>query len=247
MNNFELAKNFFLEGLNDLEERRYEAAEVKFRQSLALMPDRVSTLTNLSAALIRLQRFSEAEQYLLRIIELEPMAAEAWLNLGLVELHTRNDSQKALELFERALAANPDYAEAWVNHGSMLRRLYRVDKAFESYGRAITIAPDLADAYACRGSLNFLFGSKERALDDFRTAYASDPEMDYLLGDLLLAKASLCDWEDWAVLTDRLASELDAGAKRTPPFSLLSLVDSPGLQKRAAEIFDSDGSQRARL
>jgi protein O-GlcNAc transferase len=247
MSDFELAKKFFLEGLSALQDRRYEEAESKLRRSLELLPDRVSTLTNLSAALIRLQKFPEAEQYLLRIIALEPGAGEAWLNLGLIEVHTKNNSQRALEFFDRALAANADYAEAWVNRGSALRRLYLFEEAFESFDRAIAIAPDLADAYACRGGLNFLAGSKERALDDFKTAYASNPEMDYLLGDLLLAKASLCDWEDWGALTERLANDIEAGARCSPPFSILSLVDAPLLQKRAAEIFDADGAQGARF
>lgn len=247
MSNFELAKNFFLEGLSHLENRRYEDAETKLRRSLELLPDGVSTLTNLSAALIRLRKFSEAEQYLLRIIELDPAAAEAWLNLGLIEVHTTNNSRRALEFFDRALAAYPDYAEAWVNRGSVLRRLYLVDQASECFDRAIQIAPDLADAYACRGGLSFQAGSKEQALNDFKIAYATNPEMDYLLGDLLLAKASLCDWDDLGALTERLSADVEAGARRSPPFSLLSLVDSPGLQKRAAKIFDSDGAQGARF
>lgn len=245
MSNFELAKNFFLEGLNDLENRRYEDAETKLRRSLELLPDRVSTLTNLSAALIRLQKYAEAELFLRKIISLDPEAAEAWLNLGLIEVNTRNDAYKALECFDSALAVQPDYAEAWVNRGLALRRIQQYDQAAEAYDRAIEVAPGMAQAHAGKGRLNFSIGFKEQALDDFEEAYAIDPALDYLLGDLLHAKASVCDWSRNNELMTKLVSGIELGVRCTPPLNLIALVDSPALQKKVAESWVNDKTQGA--
>lgn len=245
MSNFELAKNFFLEGLSDLESRRYEDAEIKLRRSLELLPDRVSTLTNLSAALIRLQKYADAEFFLKKIISLDPGAAEAWLNLGLIEVNIRNDACKALACFDTALEVNPDYAEAWVNRGLALQRLRQPDKAAESYERAMMVAPAMSEAYAGKARLNFSIGAKEQALDDFKKAYAADPELDYLLGDLLYAKASVCDWSQNAELLAKLESDIERGLRCTPPLNLIALMDSPALQKKVAESWVNDRTQGA--
>lgn len=243
MSNFELAKNFFLEGLSDLENRRYEAAETKLRRSLELLPDRVSTLTNLSAALIRQQKYAEAEFFLRKIISLDPGAAEAWLNLGLIEADIKNNHQMAVGMFESALRINPAYAAAWVNLGLACRRLQVLDKAAECYDQAIVAAPDLAEAHACRGRLRSERGDKTQALADLKTAYALNPEADYLLGDLLLAKAAVCDWDGMDELTTHLVAGIEIGARRTPPFNFLSLVDLPSVQKKVAQTWVQDKIQ----
>ena len=60
MNNFELAKEYFLDGCSFLEAEDFSQAEHKFIKSLELIPDRASTLINLSAAQLELKKYSEA-------------------------------------------------------------------------------------------------------------------------------------------------------------------------------------------
>lgn len=62
MKDFETAKRFFFEGLQLLDLKNYSAAEIRFAQSLELVPDRVSTLNNLAVIKIKLKQFSAAEQ-----------------------------------------------------------------------------------------------------------------------------------------------------------------------------------------
>ena len=50
---FEMAKERFLKGLKLIYEERYEEAEYSLKQSLQLVPDRESTLTNLSVTLLK--------------------------------------------------------------------------------------------------------------------------------------------------------------------------------------------------
>ena len=61
-NNFEQAKNFFLLGLESLQRELYEDAERYLLLSLELLPDRLSTLTNLSAVLIKLDKLEKANE-----------------------------------------------------------------------------------------------------------------------------------------------------------------------------------------
>ena len=86
MNNFELAKEYFLDGCGFLEAEDFSQAEHKFIKSLELIPDRVSTLTNLSAAQLKLKKYSEARSAAQKAISVESDNSEAYLNLGLIEL-----------------------------------------------------------------------------------------------------------------------------------------------------------------
>lgn len=61
--------------------------------------------------------------------------------------------QKAVELYEKALAKYPDNSLAWTNLGSALMRLRRIEKAKEALEKAIKIDPDNADANANLGVL----------------------------------------------------------------------------------------------
>ena len=78
---FEKAKKHFLVGLDLFEKEDFKDAEKEFLASLVIIPDRVSTLTNLSATYIKLRRFSEAKDYSEKAIRLEGTNSEAYLNL----------------------------------------------------------------------------------------------------------------------------------------------------------------------
>ena len=60
MDDFETAKQFFFEGLTSLEANNLQAAKTQFARALRIIPKRVSTLNNLSAVKIRLNKFAEA-------------------------------------------------------------------------------------------------------------------------------------------------------------------------------------------
>ena len=74
---FEQARAFFLDGIAHYEAGRMDAAERAFAASLALVPGRVSTLTNLGAARLKLGRVEEAVAVLREALAQEPDNAEA--------------------------------------------------------------------------------------------------------------------------------------------------------------------------
>jgi len=140
---FEAGKALFLEGLKALEALDYKSAESKFLESLKIVPDRVSTLTNLSTAQIRLGKYEEAERIAGRLVQIAESNCETWLNVGLIEGY-KNNLGKALECFGRAIELKPDYAEAWSNRGVTLNELKRYDEVVADYARAMELNPDSA-------------------------------------------------------------------------------------------------------
>jgi protein O-GlcNAc transferase len=151
MNNFELARDYFLDGCGFLEAEDFSQAENKFIKSLGLIPDRVSTLTNLSAAQLKLKKYSEARATAQKAISVESDNSEAYLNLGLIELDLKN-FESAIKFFDKALSLNPDYAEAYSNKGATLNELKRYDEAIVHYDKAISLKPDYHKAWSNKGA-----------------------------------------------------------------------------------------------
>ena len=64
LNNFEKAKILFQQGLNNLQEEKYEDAELNFLESLKLTPDRLSTLNNLISVYVTTEQKNKLKEIL---------------------------------------------------------------------------------------------------------------------------------------------------------------------------------------
>jgi len=99
--------------LHLLEANNLQAAEIQFARSLEILPDRVSTLNNLSGINIKLEQFAEAEEFARKAIALEDKSAEAWSNLG-IALTATERHEEALQACDRALNYDPSHAGVWL-------------------------------------------------------------------------------------------------------------------------------------
>jgi len=140
--NFEQAKQFFVQGLGHYQAGRFDAAERDFSASLALLPGRPSTLTNLGAAKLKLGKFQEAADLLEEALTQEPDNAEA-LGHRATALAELGQQQQALACVERALTLAPALGPAWTLRGSLLKDLGRPAEAAAAYQQAIAHGSDL--------------------------------------------------------------------------------------------------------
>jgi tetratricopeptide (TPR) repeat protein len=107
---------------------RLEESVACFRRALELRPEYVLALLGLAAALRRQGSATEAEASARAALALEPDSAAALTLLG--DLHTdRGEFGKAQELYERALAANAEFAPAWCGIAAQ-RRMTSADTAW---------------------------------------------------------------------------------------------------------------------
>ena len=150
MNNFELAKEYFLRGCALLETEDFCQAETNFKCSLELIPDRTSTLTNLSLVQLKLKKYSDAKATAKKAILVEGDNSEAYLNLGLIEKELKRYESSA-KFFDKAFSLKPEYYEAWSNKGNVLKELKRYDEAIAHYDRALSLKPDYAEAWSNKG------------------------------------------------------------------------------------------------
>ena len=139
--NFERARDLFVQGVEDFEASRFEAAASKFRESLRLVPGRVSTLTNLAGAQIRLSQPQAALELLDQALTLAPEDPNVWWHRA-IALGDLGRPEQAVQAYDSALEIDPGLTLAWSNRGSILKDLQRPEEAAASFRQAIATGGD---------------------------------------------------------------------------------------------------------
>ena len=138
---FEQARDFFTQGLAHYQAGRYIEAERSFAASAALLPGRVSTLTNLGAVRLKLGKPRDAADLLEEALAQEPDNVEA-LGHRATALAELGAHSQALASVERVLALDAGLGQAWSLRGQLLKALGRADEAAASFDEAIARGAD---------------------------------------------------------------------------------------------------------
>ena len=100
-----------------------------------------------------------------------------------LRMATSDGPDRAIHLFERALAIDPDYAEAWAGlggayqiKGTFLGLPEQLDRAIEFEQKALALDPRLADAHVWLGSAYFALHRHDEAIASLQEALRLDPE-----------------------------------------------------------------------
>ncbi len=91
-----------------LAKKDWVAAEKEAREAIKEQPDLPTAYNNLGIALAQQNRLAEAREVLVRAVELAPLDRDAVLNLAAVE-YSSGKEDRALELFLKVIALNPDH------------------------------------------------------------------------------------------------------------------------------------------
>jgi protein O-GlcNAc transferase len=150
VDNFQKAKEHFLDGIQHLENGVFKEAEREFLASLELAPDRPSTLTNLGATQVKLKKYLEARATCEKAIALDGNNPEALLNLGLVYKEAK-DFVAALDHFDQAIKLDPGFAKAWSNIGSTFHDLRQYQSALRAFDQALSLDANYYEAWSNKG------------------------------------------------------------------------------------------------
>jgi tetratricopeptide (TPR) repeat protein len=115
----------------------YDKAFAAFETLLTIAPDEAGTYNNYALALAADKKLDDAKVKLAKAVELDPAGAGKYhYNLGALLMNS-NQTDGALDEFKKAIAADPNYAEAYFYYGSTL-----VGKATLDQKTGKMIAPD---------------------------------------------------------------------------------------------------------
>ena len=87
----------------------------------------------------------------------------------------QGDYDGAITDYDRVIALNPNFSEAYVTRGAAKRRQGDYDGAITDYDRAIALEPNLAAAYYSRGIAKHRQGDYDGAVADYDLAIALNP------------------------------------------------------------------------
>ncbi len=233
---YESAKYFFETGLYQFEIGNYLQAEQYFRKSLTFVDNRLSTITNLIATLLKLGKNKEAKKFIDIGIEINKNDEVLLLNQGIYNIKV-NDLYSALSSFQDALKVNPEYYEAHLNIGSIYVMLNNQTDALACYDKALAVNPNFIDALYNRANVFLSLGKNQQAIKDLNNAMIINPQYPDLLASYIGAKMQMCDWENYYENKKKLLNEINNNKIICSPFRLLSLFDSPELHLKAASTY----------
>ena len=213
-----------------------DAAVKSYQKVIEINPNFAQAYNNLGNLMKDLGQADVAIKNYQKAIEINPSFAHAYNNLGNA-FKDLGQLKEAVTNYQKAIEKNPDFSEAHNNLGNAFKDLYKFDDAVKSYQRAVEINPKFAAAYYNLGTVFKKINQKEKLLTLFENAYLLDPDLDFILGDLLTARMQFCNWSEFTDLLKNLQKKITENKKVVDPFNLLGLIDDTALQKKAAQIF----------
>jgi tetratricopeptide (TPR) repeat protein len=145
---------------------QYDEAIARYKIAVKSTPDRVRTHTHLGIALLRRGKASDAADHFMAALRINPTWEEAYRYLQLarrreplrpgamdhciqgIQFELKGDAYRAIEEYQKAVEADPSFAEAYMCLGVAYRKLGEIDQAIEEYQAAIQIKPKLVDAHS---------------------------------------------------------------------------------------------------
>ena len=173
MDTFERAKAAFLEGVQHSEAGRAAEAETCFERSLSLWPQRSSTLFNLGAVRLRLEKYEAALQALDAALAIDADQADAWCERGVALLHLERPAE-ALPSFERALRLDAHHAPALYHLGCTLNGEHQHARALTAFERLLKVNDAHAEAWFRHGQTLQLLERHAEALPSYERSLALD-------------------------------------------------------------------------
>lgn len=214
---------------------RLEEALASHEHAIALEPDNAEAHNGRGVILTELERFEEALESYARALAIDPQYAEAHSNRG-TALRALKRYAEALNSYERTLEIEPAFVNALRNKGAVLAELKRFEEALGYYERGLALRQDV-EFYAAQAAALHELKRTEEAIECYERVRALAPDAGFLLGTCRHARAHVCDWTDFEGDLARLAEGIEQGRAVAKPFPLLSLLDSPALQRRAADVW----------
>ncbi len=149
------------------------------RQHLADPKDKIDVFNLISDAREQLRDHSHSEDglsALRKVVSTDPEVVDAWVMMG-NEYARRQEFNRAVDCFRRALAVKPDYDLAVFNLANVFRMTSRDDDALLGYQRLIAIDPRNAPAHQLAAQVLVDKGKLEEGEAELRRALALQPAM----------------------------------------------------------------------
>lgn len=140
--------------------------------------------------IVRNQDWKSEDTLWLATAKVAPSGQNIHNNLG--DVYARQgDMQKAIEEFSKAIAINPNYADAWHNLAHTYDQIGRIDEALKNYQKALEINPNLWQSYQNMASIYFNQEKYDLAKESIQKALEINPSDEGLKQNLQIIEAKM--------------------------------------------------------
>jgi tetratricopeptide (TPR) repeat protein len=243
---------------------RWDDAETAYRNAIQWGPNEVDAYVAASVVLVQprvggdnAKRFTDAEGFARRAVQLDPKMAVAWDRLG-VALQARGIFNSETEhSYRRAIELDPEFAAAYAHLARTLNRLNRPSEAAPLYEKATELAKDPATLNLIAESLQGeqLWPQSEPVLKRALELDPRNPTSLVLIGRLLIVYKRYSEAEPYLktatevsshafqpfILLGRAYLGLDRYSEAEATYERASSLAVAGEKKQLAGIFGFEG------
>ena len=231
--NYEIYNIF---GLINFQLKEYYEAIKNWNTATKLNPQYSFAYNNLGNAYLILKKYNEALKNYNQATIIKNDYFEAFYNKAnvLVKLEKFDE---ALKNYEQSIKIKNDYLPALKNRAFLLKKLRKFDLAIRQWKEIIKLYPKDISSYIQRGDLLSDLNKYEEALNSYNQAYSINSEHPFLFGQIFFTKIKICDWKNFKEVLKDFENRINDLQKVSPPFPILTLFNSPSLQKKSAQIW----------
>jgi len=219
------------------EQGRIDEAVNLFKDALAIVPGHPAACYSLGVIALRRGDHVDALRWAEQGIAATPGYAPLRFLSGSALKVAGANPEDILRRYEEAVALQPDYVEALINSGVVLRDMLRHREALERFNRVLEINPDYATALANCAVLLTEFKQGEQAIAMFERLLKVQPDYDYGPGLLLFERLHACDWTDYDESVRQIIDGARAGRRVCKSLAMMSISDFAGDHLQSARIF----------
>jgi protein O-GlcNAc transferase len=184
----QITEKLYCQALNLHQAGQFTAAEEKYKQVLQRDRLSVDAWQNLGRLYYAAERYGEAQNVLLRCLEIDSSLAGAHYSMGLV-LEKTADIIGAVRAYREAIALNHNCIDAYNNLGNILGQIGNISQAESIYREAIALNPAHFGSYLNLGNLLLSQTEVDRAIELYETALQLQPDAAEVVGNLEFARS----------------------------------------------------------
>ena len=166
-------KAYILKGKIYLNLNQFEKSLTAFLRSEKLGEKSIDLLYGLARSYKQLHQFDQALKYYKEALAIEPNAKSYYLLAKCY--YSMGKKEYAIEIYNKAIELNPNYAEAYFNKGVCLSNLNFKSEAIEMYNKTIELNPNFVDAYFQRGYCFYNLKKYQKAMVEMNKVLELDP------------------------------------------------------------------------
>jgi tetratricopeptide (TPR) repeat protein len=168
----------------------WDLAKQLYLQALGARSDLPDIHYGLARVYFQFHELTSAAHHFREVARLDPLRAEAFINLGIV-LNLLNQFDDAVTALRRGIQIDATRAVGYYNLGLVYRRKGQFDLAVQAYREALRLNPSMGDAHLNLANIYYDNGLYSQAIDHYELSLQARPGWQKAEDALRQAKAVL--------------------------------------------------------